>query len=84
MWSGVLLLQQRLSFAVAAKIERYLNGEKSTFRNFARNQELLIWALFCFPPPPKLFWKISENLITNRLEHKAESFSFKFILRVIV
>ena len=36
------------------------------------------------PPPPKFFWKITENLITNRLEKKPESFSYKFILRVMV
>ena len=36
------------------------------------------------PPPPKFFWKISENIITNRFEYKPESFSFKLILRVTV
>ena len=41
--------------------------------------------IFSVPPHyHKFFWKISENLITNRLEYKPESFSFKFILRVIV
>ena len=40
--------------------------------------------LFCFPPTTKIFfWKISENLITNRLEYKPESFIFKSILKVI-
>ena len=48
---------------------------------------LISWsisALFCFPPYHHFFWKISENIITNRFEYKPESFSFKFILRMIV
>ena len=48
------------------------------------NMRAIRLALFCFPPPPKLFWKISENIITNRFEYKTESFSFKLILKVIV
>ena len=41
---------------------------------------------FMFPPPTAklFFWKISENIITNRFEYKPESFSFKLILKVIV
>ena len=46
---------------------------------------LIFLGSFLFSPPPQnFFWKISENLITNRLEYKPESFNFKFILRVIV
>ena len=41
-------------------------------------------ALFCFPPPPKCFWEISENLIIKRLEYKPGSFKFTFILSVTV
>ena len=37
-----------------------------------------------FPPTTQFFWKICDNLIKNRLEYKLESFSFKFILTVIV
>ena len=40
--------------------------------------------LFKPPRPPIFFWKISENIITNRFEYKPESFSFKLILKVIV
>ena len=38
---------------------------------------------FLFFPMP-VFWKISENRITKRLEYKSESFKFTFIFSVIV
>ena len=46
--------------------------------------QIVFWLFSVFPPPPKFFWKISENIITNRFEYKPESFSFKIILEVTV
>ena len=36
------------------------------------------------PPPPKFFWRISENIITDRFEYKPERFNFTLILEETV
>ena len=41
------------------------------------------WVLFC-SATKIVFWKISENSVTKRLEYKPESFKFTFILIVTV
>ena len=49
------------------------------------NTNIYFWGSFLFFPHHQIFFlKISENLITNRLGYKQESFSFKFVLRVTV
>ena len=61
-------------------IECFLDQDSTPVQFLGKNK-----ALFCSPPPPpSFFWRISENIITNRLEYKPESFSFKLILKVIV
>ena len=39
---------------------------------------------FLFPKPKPIFLRISKNVITKRLECKAETFNFKLISRVTV
>ena len=44
----------------------------------------LFSALFCFSPTTKFVWKISDNLITKRLDYKPESFNFEFFSKLTV
>ena len=61
----------------------YCEEEEETVSVFSENMNVAFGS-FLFPPPLEFFFGNLENLITNRFDYKPESFSFKFILSVIV